>query len=76
MGSLFSPPRAPSAPPPPPPAPAPVMPEELDAAETRAMKEAREKQKKAALLAAGRSGTVLAERGTPAPTAQKTLLGQ
>jgi hypothetical protein len=52
------------------------MPEELDAAETRAMKEAREKQKKAALLAAGRSGTVLAERGTPAPTAQKTLLGQ
>ncbi len=77
MGSLFSAPKAPSVPaPPPPPDPEP-LPEELSDSETQAQKDARAKQKAAARLAAGRSGTQIASLGLgAAPTSKKTLLGE
>jgi len=75
MGSFFSPPKAPSVPAPPPPEPV-VLSEDLEG-ETQAQKEARARQKAAARLARGRSGTQLASLGmSGAPTAKKTLLGE
>ena len=77
MGSFFSPPKAPTPPPPPPPPALVELPEELSNSETQAQKDARAKQKAAARLALGRSGTQLASLGMGgAPTANKTLLGE